>query len=112
MAAGAIWVLTAEAIGVPYRRLRRAVSQDLGKPDQRNADHPQSLATVPRRVGSDRQEGVHPLLFFSSSFNRSSKLKASWACLTNSPTSSNLSKRREASSSLACLNSAGYLSLR
>src|SRR5208337_4655130 len=45
VAAGAIWVLTAEAIGIPYRRLRRAVSQGLGKPDQRNADHPQSLTT-------------------------------------------------------------------
>ena len=39
------WVLTAEAIGIPYRRLRGAVSRGLGRPDQRNADHPQSLTT-------------------------------------------------------------------
>ena len=27
------------AIGVPYKWLRRAVSQGLGRPDQRNAPH-------------------------------------------------------------------------
>src|SRR5208337_421630 len=102
----------------PPRRSASPTSGSEGPPPSesnhflRIAKNRRPLATVPRRVGSDRQEGVHPLLFFSSSFNRSSKLKASWACLTNSPTSSNLSKRREASSSLACLNSAGYLSLR
>jgi hypothetical protein len=35
----------AEAIGVPYKWLRRAVSQGLGRPDQRNAPHLQRLTT-------------------------------------------------------------------
>jgi len=35
----------AEAIGVPYTWLRRAVSQGLAKPDQRNAAHLQRVAT-------------------------------------------------------------------
>jgi len=35
----------AEAIGVPYKWLRRAVSQGLGRPDQRNAPHLQRVTT-------------------------------------------------------------------
>ena len=63
MAAGAIWVLTAEAIGIPYRRLRRAVSQGLGKPDQRNASHLQRVTSF--QVRGSSLTGVHsspPLL--------------------------------------------------
>ena len=35
----------AEAIGISYKWLRRAVSQGLGRPDQRNAPHLQRLTT-------------------------------------------------------------------
>ena len=35
----------AEVIGVPYKWLRRAVSQGLGRPDQRNAAHLQRVTT-------------------------------------------------------------------
>ena len=35
----------AEAIGVPYKWLRRAASRGLGRPDQRNAPHLQRVTT-------------------------------------------------------------------